>query len=61
MLYLGLISLWPQTKIWANIEEILLKYKYTHMKKDDKFKNLKRNDSLTEEDLDIPYYDYRGI
>ena len=29
------------------------------MKKDDKFKNLKRNDSLTEDDLDMPYKNYK--
>ncbi len=43
------------TKIWANTEDMILKYVYPYVKQDGKYKYLKDKDALTESDLDIEY------
>jgi hypothetical protein len=45
--------------IWANIENMLLKYVHDSMKKDGKYSNLK-DDPLNESDLDMEYRNYKG-
>jgi hypothetical protein len=42
-------------KIWANVEDIVIKYVYDYMKYDGKYKHLKESNALVEADLDRTY------
>ncbi len=46
-------------KIWVNLEDVILKNHFPHVKKDGLYDHLK-SQPLTEADLDIPYNDYKG-
>jgi hypothetical protein len=47
------------SNIWANLEEMILKYVHTTMKSDGKYNNLRSN-PLTDADLDLVYENYKG-
>ncbi len=46
-------------RIWANIEDVILKYIHTTMKSDGQY-NILRSNPLTDADLDLVYENYKG-